>query len=196
VLEALIMGLVAIATAWGSYQAARWAGVQSMAYSQASAIRVESTRAATRSGQLSLYDTAVFDQWLNARARGEAQLARTYERRFRPEFRPAFDAWLATDPFDNPSAPPGPLSMPQYRLAEQDRADQLEAQASRDFEAGKAANQQSDDYVRNTVILASALFFVAIGQRFDWLPLRFAVLCFALGMLLDGLVHLAMYQVH
>jgi hypothetical protein len=38
--------------------------------------------------------------------------------RFRPEFRPAFEAWLTTAPFNNPNAPPGPLYMPQYAISE------------------------------------------------------------------------------
>ena len=37
-----------------------------------------------------------------------------YERRFSPEYKVAFDAWLATDPFSNPEAPPGPSFMPEY----------------------------------------------------------------------------------
>ena len=44
----------------------------------------------------------MFFQWVNATATGDAELADFYTDRFRPEFRPAFDAWLATDPLDRP----------------------------------------------------------------------------------------------
>ncbi len=57
---------------------------------------VESTRAETLAGQDRLFDVGLFNQWLNATYRHETALARAYEKRFRLEFRPAFEAWLAT----------------------------------------------------------------------------------------------------
>ena len=38
--------------------------------------------------------------------------------RFRGEFRPVMDAWLATDPQDNLDAPPTPFDMTEYHVAE------------------------------------------------------------------------------
>ena len=52
-------------------------------------------RRLTTAGQDRLFDSQVFSQWLNADQTGNAALAALYERRFRPEFRPAFDAWIA-----------------------------------------------------------------------------------------------------
>lgn len=63
-------------------------------------------------GQDRLFDVSLFNEWLDATYNDETGLAGAYEKRFRPEFRPAFEAWLATDPFDNPNAPPGPLDTP------------------------------------------------------------------------------------
>ena len=37
-------------------------------------------------------------------------------KRFRPEFEPALQAWLAEDPGTNPSAPSSPFVMPEYTL--------------------------------------------------------------------------------
>jgi hypothetical protein len=196
VVETLLLGLVAVATAWGGYQAARWSGLQATKYNEASGIRVEATRAATRGGQLSLYDSMLFNWWLDAQATGQTELANKYERRFRPEFLPAFQAWLAEDPFHNTSAPPGPLFMPQYQVSETNRSVQLDAQASQAFADGVAATEQSDDYVLNAVFLASTLFFVAIGQRFEWITVRLAVVIIALGMLAFGVYHLVIYPVH
>src|SRR5947209_8123456 len=55
VITAIMLGLVAVATAWSGYQATRWAGEQSTLYAQASALRVESTRNSTLAGQYKLY---------------------------------------------------------------------------------------------------------------------------------------------
>ena len=191
----IVLAIVAVATAWSGYQAARWDGIQSGRYTQASTKRVESTRASTLAGQHALYDLNLFNQWLNANAAEMTQLAQMYERRFRPEFRPAFEAWLATDPFKNPSAPPGPLYMPQYVISEGQEADRLTAEAERLFAEGEAANEVSDKYVLNGVFLATCLFFIAIGERFDWTPIRVAILVMATGMLLYGLYHFAVYPI-
>lgn len=190
---AVLLGAVAVATAWSGYQAARWSGVQSARYNEASALRVTSTRDATLGGQEMLYDVNLFDQWLSAHEQGDARLERIYERRFRPEFVPAFEAWLATDPFNDPNAPPGPLFMPQYKVSLSEEAARLEAQASQTYAKGQAANQQSDDYVLNTVFLATVLFLVSIAERFKWIPVQSAVLLIAFALLLFGLYHLVVY---
>ena len=45
--EALVLAIVAIATAWSGYQAALWTGHQSELYGQASKLRVQAEGAAT-----------------------------------------------------------------------------------------------------------------------------------------------------
>ncbi len=195
VVTAIMLGVVAIATAWSGYQSARWAGVQSTKYAQASALRVEATRDSTLAGQLRLYDVMIVNNWINAYTQGNTKLANIYEKRFRPEFRPVFEAWLALDPFNNPNAPPGPLFMPQYKLSLEEQANQLDAEAAKTFKEGQAANQQSDDYVLNTVFLATVLFLTAIAQRFEWNTVRAMILALALGMLLFGLYHLFTYPI-
>src|SRR6266581_5387368 len=195
VVTAIMLGVVAVATAWSGYQATRWAGEQSTKYAQASALRVESTRDSTLAGQYRLYDVILVNNWLNAYTQGNTKLANIYEKRFRPEFRPVFEAWLALDPFNNPNAPPGPLFMPQYKLSLEEQANQLDAEAAKTFKEGQAANQQSDDYVLNTVFLATVLFLTAIAQRFEWNTVRAMILALALGMLLFGLYHLFTYPI-
>lgn len=195
VITAVMLGIVALATAWSGYQAARWGGEQASLYVEASGLRVESVRDSTLAGQTKLYDITLFNQWLNAYAHGEAQLARIYENRFRPEFLPAFNAWLLTQPFQNPGAPPGPTFMPQYQLSQATQADEFETAAARDFAQGEADRRQSDDYVLNTVFLAVVLFLTAIADRFAWQEVRAAVLIVAAGMLLFGLYRLAVYPV-
>lgn len=54
VVTAILLSIVAVATAWSGYQATRWAGEESTRYAEASALRVESTRDSTQAGQFSL----------------------------------------------------------------------------------------------------------------------------------------------
>ena len=85
--------------------------------------------------------------------------------------------------------------MPQYKLSVDEQANQLDIQAEKTFKQGQAANQQSDDYVLNTVFLATVLFLTAIAERFDWNLVRGIILAFALGMLLFGIYHLLIYPI-
>jgi hypothetical protein len=79
-------------------------------------------------------------------------------------------------PFTNPEAPPGPLYMPEYVSTDARRSADLEAQAAAMFEAGQQANETSDQYVLNTVFLASALFLSGIAGRFEWHAARVVIL--------------------
>ena len=195
VVTAIMLGVVAIATAWSGYQAARWSGQQAAHYAQANALHVESIRNSTLASQYMLFDVQIFNQWLNAYYHGDTRLANLYQKRFRAEFRPAFEAWLATNPFDNPNAPAGPLLMPQYKVNLQEQANRLETEAAKTYDQGQAANQHSDEYVLNTVFLAAVLFLIAISERFEWNRVGTLILVFALGMLVFGIYRLIIFPI-
>ncbi|MGA3318634.1 MAG: hypothetical protein ABSC64_19630 [Candidatus Korobacteraceae bacterium] len=103
---------------------------------------------------------------MKAEASGQHKLAQLFERRFRPEFRVAFEAWKKTDPLNNPDAPPGPLMMPEYHNAKSEESAKLESKAAEFFQQGAKARKASDAYVRATVLLATVLLLTAISQRF------------------------------
>lgn len=171
-----ILTISAIAAAWSAYQAARWSGLQTIDYSQADAHRVQATHAATLAGQTRITDVMNFNFWLDAFESKNENLQKFYERRFRDEFLVAFNVWLKTDPLNNPNAPPSPVRIPEYQLADQARADQLEQEAAELFEAGRAANELSEKYILNGVFLASALFFAGISDRFKWVWARATII--------------------
>jgi hypothetical protein len=89
---------------------------------QAGARRTESVRATTQADQLTLLDMLIYNEWIKAYAAGEENHQRFYERRFRFELRPAFEAWLATDPANNLDAPTGPFVMPEYQVSKAEEA--------------------------------------------------------------------------
>ena len=129
-ISAILLGLVTIATAWSGYQAARWSGEQSTLYTDALSLMIDSTRAATEAIQLMQVDIALFLNYVNAYAAGNEELATFYYERFRPEARPAVDAWLATEPRINPEAPPGPFQMAEYQVRLAEQAGHLEEEAA------------------------------------------------------------------
>jgi hypothetical protein len=167
IVEVILLAMVAVATAWTGYQAARWDGHEALLYQTSSRLRNEANAANTTGGQQRLLDTSTFNTWIAVRQSGDRKLADLYVRRFSPEYRVAFDAWLKTDPFNNiRNAPPGPIFMPQYHNSELERSDRLNEAADVAFVRATHAREISDDYIRQTLLFATVLFLVAIGQRF------------------------------
>lgn len=195
VIATIVLAFATLATAWSGYQAARWGGTQSTSYSQAGALRTESTRASTQAGQLAQVDIGLFTNWINAYATENQKLVSFYQERFREEFKPAFEAWLATDPANNPDAPSSPFSMPEYRLSLAEEAERLETEAEQMFANGVDANQQADDYILNTVILAGVLFLAGIASRFKAMSARWVIIVFSLAILAFGLYNILTYPI-
>jgi hypothetical protein len=183
IIEAVILALVAVATAWSGYQAAKWAGERAEDYAKASRLRVTAEGLATLAGQERIYDSDTFNSWLAAKLDGKEKETEFFERRFRDEYRPAFAAWMSTDPFNNAQAPPGPIFMPQYHDAKHEQFLALNKQASEVADQGTKSGETGDQYVRITVLLATVLLITAIGQRFRVKIVRIAFMILA-GLML------------
>jgi hypothetical protein len=181
--EAIVLAIVAIATAWSGYQAALWTGHQSELYGQASKLRVQAEGIAAYANQERLYNASTVAEWLTAEAHGDQKLAELFERRLLPEFRPIFEAWKKTDPIHNPSAPVAPQAMEGFRSSKAEDAAKVNDQATAVFEEGTRDRQLSDQYVRVTVTLATVLLLMAISQRFKTRGVRIALLAIASIML-------------
>jgi hypothetical protein len=190
IIEALLLALVAVATAWSGYQSAAWGSQRLKLYGESSKLRITAERLSTLGDQERIYDSLTFTAWLTAAMHGDKKLAQFFERRFRDEQRKAFAAWMKTDPFNNPQAPPGPGLMPEYHIAKSEEAAKLEQQASATFNKGTDAATIGDRYVRATVLLAMVLLFTAIGQKFRMISVRIALLVFAIVVLIIPLASL------
>jgi hypothetical protein len=183
---AFLLAFATIASAWSAYQATRWSGVQANAFSAASAARTESVRASTTASTVRQIDVAVFVAWLQAYANDQTGLTAFYEARFRAEFKPAFDAWLASVPAG--SVPDGsPFSRPEYVLAAQTQADELLAEAESQSATARSANQTGDNFILVVVLMASVLFFAGVGTKFKGQRIRRAMIAIAGIVFLAGL---------
>jgi hypothetical protein len=179
----ILMAIAVVLTAWTAFQSAKWSGVQATLFSEAGAARTESTVFSTRAGQQAQVDISTFTNWLNALVADiragdveEPPSAAAYVPaadslsgflflRFREEFSPAVDAWLDTEPFDDPAAPATPFDMPEYDLEAIGTADDLMADADESGRLARVANQNSDDYVILTVLAAIVLFFAGLSTQ-------------------------------
>ncbi len=194
-LATVLLAIAAVATAWSSYQSSRWSGVQAIDFSRANAARVESTRASDEAGQETQVDVLTFTQWVNAYAAKDRRLTRFYADRFRNEFKPAVRAWIATHPLKNPSAPPTPFAMPQYKLARNAESRRLLADAEQATVEAHQSNQRSDNYVLAVVLFAAALFFAGISTKLTMPKQRVALLVFGYLLFACTAIWLATFPV-
>ncbi len=191
----VLLALAAVATAWSGYQASKWHSDQALAAGRANAFRVESARASGEANRQVQIDVATFTEWVDARAQGDTPLAAFYRTRFRDEFRPAFERWLASRPFTNPDAAATPFALPEYRLAAQDEADRLEAAATAATETVKEDVERADRYVLAAVLFATALALAGIGGRLRLLLPRAVVLGLGCVVFLGGVAWVATFPV-
>ena len=191
IVATVLLALAAVATAWSSYQASRWNGEQSKAFSRGNTARIESTRASGLADSQSQIDVATFTQWANAYALGQTKLADFYFRRFRLEFKPALNAWIATRPLRNAAAPLTPFAMPQYKLAARAEADRLQVQADAYSAKGRTDVQQATNYVLAVVLFAGSLFFAGMSTKLRARRLQIVLLGLGTAISLGAIVWLA-----
>jgi hypothetical protein len=172
----VLLAMTALVTAWSGFQASLWDGIQSSNYTQASGARTNAAQARTEANQFRIADLTVFENYIDALLDGDQQLAEFYRQRFGPEFSVAYEAWQALDPLNNEDAPASPLTMPEYQLAPDQHARELEARADTLFEEGEDANNHSDVYTLTTLLFAVVFFFAAISERFQYPPARLGLL--------------------
>lgn len=195
-ISTLLMGMAAVVTAWCAFEAAKWSGIQSIRFAQAAAARTESSRNDLIDHQIAQIDVASFLAWIEAlqAEAGGALIKETGSytpdptmtsgflyHRFRPEFREAVEAWIATRPLRNADAPPTPFAMEAYQRPLGQRAAVLVKQADHHVEAGRQANRNSDNYTLVTVFSSMSIFFAGLSSK---LVLRVN----GLGLLLLALV--------
>jgi hypothetical protein len=185
---ALLLALAAVTTAWSSYQASRWNGEQAKTAGAVNKTRLDAARADDLATAQTQVDVATFLQWVDAYAQDQTELADFYRARFREEFKPAFEAWVATRPRQTPDAPPTPFAMDEYELEAAAEADRLDARAEVLAAEVRQSIQRSTNYVLGVVLCAVALFFAGISTKLGttrlqvvMLGLGWAIFAVALG---------------
>jgi len=188
--EAVLLSVVALLAAWSGYAAAKWATESRVEIATASSLRIEGSRADVDAFELRSLDASAFESWFSAFIAGNKTAIRIAERRFRPDFKVAFDAWRATKPETNREAPRGPTYMPQYKRPGADRARILDERAKAAFLDGEKDGSTADKYVRLTVVLASILFLVGISTHFPYRGVRYGLIGLSIALLVLSLVQL------
>ncbi len=187
----ILLAVAAVATAWSGYQATRWNGEQARASSRTNAIRIDAARAQGLAQAQTQVDVATFIQWVDAYAKHESALQDFYFKRFRVEFKPAVEAWLATKPLKNSDAPLTPFAMPQYKLAAATEARRLDAEAEISSATVRRNIQRSSNYVLGVVLFSVALFFAGTSTKLNDPRLRAVAVGVGCAVFLGTLVWIA-----
>ncbi|MCA9876962.1 MAG: hypothetical protein KC442_04260 [Thermomicrobiales bacterium] len=164
----ILLGAASFLAVWAGYQAGQWGTLKTRTAVMVDDLQLSASRSLILGYQDRQVDIALFMAWLEAYKGENATLADFYEARFVDRFRPAFDTWLASDPFDNPDAPLDPFRMPEYSVPALEAAHASETLAGEFADLGNWFEAQADAYVYLTVLLAVVLFFGGIATKISW----------------------------
>ncbi|HEV3091744.1 MAG TPA: hypothetical protein VGX91_09955 [Candidatus Cybelea sp.] len=184
-----LISAAALLTALCGYQSGRWGEEQTLRYNVANGYRVQSAEAAGRANALTTIDVTLFLNYVTAIERGDARTAEFIFRRFRPEMRPAMDAWLATRPFSNPKAPLSPFTMPEYSLRTTADSRRDNAMAGASFVSAQNASRSADAFLLLTVLFATVSFLAGVSTKMVY-PSHAIVVVLGFVGLIYGIIRL------
>lgn len=181
VVGVFMLSTVAIITAWCGFEASKWGGEMSIAFSQASSARVQATNADGRARDARVFDLVIWANYVQAVAENKTRLADYIEARFTPDFATAFKAWDASGRVEA-----SPFANPAYVPAGTREAAELNATADAKFAQALENNQRGDNYSLLTVLFALVLFLTAMSQRAkapwaNWVLLGLAIVVTLVG---------------
>ncbi|MBB5790352.1 hypothetical protein [Jiangella mangrovi] len=182
----VVLSVTAVLTAWSGFEASKWGGEMSIAFSRASTARIEASRDAAEADAARGFDLDVFSVYVQAVAAGDEALRQFVQTRFTDHFAVAFDAWTAMSPLANPDAPKSPFALPEYQPPGAAEAAAADARADALFAEALENNQRGDNYTLLTVLFALVLFFTAVSQRLRSASLTWVVIGGAMALLLVG----------
>jgi hypothetical protein len=168
----ILLAAAALLSAWCAYQSSAFSSRENARHAMAARLQVRAARADDNANEQTLLDVSAFHDWIDATTSGDTEQATVLRDRFRDELQPAFDAWLAEDPFENDDAPATPFDMPEYQLAAATAAAEYEARAEASANDAEDAGTTGDLYLLAVVLYAAALFQLGIQSRIGVFELR------------------------
>jgi len=185
---AIVLALATTASAWCAYQSKLWGGAQAARANAAVRAGREGAVNSLAAVQERAFDASMFIAFMQARIERNNALESFLRERFRPEMKPAMEAWLKLDPLNSPGAPPSPFRMAEYTQKEMAEIVRLEEVAAKAMASAGEARRFSDNYVLLTVVFASVLFFGGIARAFDSRPLRTVLAALAMLLFLGTVI--------
>lgn len=179
---ALLMALATLSTAWCSYESAAWTRQSNRLMNEFNTLERRAGLLNLQGMQQATIHTAMFMEVLAAKQAGNEQLANFYVERFPPDLRKAYDGWLAQKPFENSNADPHPFVPRLYEPPGTREAAAAISQSQERIQQARKAGDFSGQYLANTVLFATVLFFASASGRFEQRRVRIVAFAFALAV--------------
>jgi hypothetical protein len=192
---ALLMALATLSTAWCSYQSAAWTRQSNRLMNEFNTLERRAGLLSLQGMQQATIHTAMFMEVLAAKQAGNEQLANFYVERFPPDLRKAYDTWLAQRPFENPNADPHPFVPRLYQTHGTHEAADATAKAAISQQEARNAGSVSGQYLANTVLFATVLFFASASGKFEQRRVRMVSFAFATAVFLFAVVRTAILPI-
>ena len=189
---ALLMALATLSTAWCSYESAAWTRKSNRLMNEFNALERRAGVLTLQGMQQATIHTAMFMEVLAAKQAGNEQLASFYVQRFSPDLRKAYDKWLEQKPFENPKADPHPFVPNLYQIPGMRDAAEVTSKAAGMLEEARSAGSISGQFLANTVLFATVLFFASASGRFEQRRVRTIAFAFAVAVFVFAVVRTTM----
>ena len=190
---ALLMALATLSTAWCSFESAAWTRQSNRLMNEFNTLERRAALLTMQGTQQATIHAGMFMQALAAHQAGNEKLANFYVERFPPELRKAYDAWMAQKPFENPNADPHPFVPKLYVTPGTREATEATAKAADSQQEARKAGNISGQYLANTVLYATVLFFASASGKFEQRRVRVVAFAFAVAVFVFAVVRTLMF---
>ena len=134
--------------------------------------------------------TSMFMQLLAAQHAGNEQLASFYAERFPPDVKKAYEEWLAQKPFENRAADAHPFVPNLYQVRGAAEATAARADATARVAQARDAGNRSGQYLANTVLFATVLFFAGTAGKFEQPRVRLFAAAFGVALFIFATIRM------
>lgn len=199
----ILLGIVSLATAYASFQAALYGGLQSAAYSKGGAAQTEAESLYLEANQQYLQDAQILTRMTELSIDMESSdpvLAEAASAKFdaliftavSPDLQAAID-WSVVENEADPETYTDPQESEDYQAALFGAWAELDDESARLLSDGDAYNAQGDRLTLNTVLLAVSLFLLGIAavlrnRRAQWVLIAVGLSIFAVAVVLTAMV--------
>src|SRR5438105_3919837 len=187
---AVLMALTTLCTAWCSYQSAAWTRRSNRLMNESNALERHAALLDVQGSQALIVHASMFMQLLAAQDAGNEQLASCYAGRFPPDVKKAYEAWLAQKPFENRAADAHPFVPNLYQVRGAAEATTARANAAARIAQARDAGNRSGQYLANTVLFATVLFFAGTAGKFEQPRVRLSAAAFGVAVFAFAVVRM------
>jgi hypothetical protein len=187
---ALLMALTTLGTAWCSYQSAAWTRRSGGLMNEANALERRAALLEVQGSQALVVHASMFMQLIAAQHAGNEKLASFYAERFPPDVKKAYEAWLAQKPFENSAADAHPFVPNLYQVRGTMEAAAARTEATQKVVQAREAGNRSGEYLANTVLFATVLFFAGTAGKFEQPRVRLSAAAFAVAVFVFAVIRM------